>query len=533
MKEERKVQQSDIDEAKVILKPVAGIRPELYMPAIYAIGLILILFLVLVYPGIKSNGSYLVLEGAPFVAEVRIDGAYAGSTDQKVFVQTGKRHLEIRKAGYKSHTASIEVGGRLVGSLFFPRIMKLSYSLSPVDRRASLQRSFEEYAAWSLTGKPSALYQIPLVLSEGAWDYSKSGSATVTAGEARPIGGSETKDSDPGANPDRILPLRSFASDALAAAQSAESARDGLRAVFVLGSGGSLSAPGLLEAVRISLSALGSDAGGAVWLRDIAPKLGSAWSDRLKKIAGSDGPAGSPPRPFSSVRVAGQEYILYSAGTIRMEGQAPSGSSAAYTLALGGFGIGSTEVTNAQWAEFLSARPFWKRENANALIEAGLVGPDYLATWPGSPQSPVTGVSWNAAQAFCAWKSEASGDYEVILPSESMWEAAASASLRSDPRIIQDKARWSDPGASGPASVGSSGFSSGLADIFGNVWEWTSSPYIPYPVFAAGSFSGREKAVRGGSWGNHAGSVGLGTRGGMEPEGSSPFLGFRTAIRKR
>ena len=220
--------------------------------------------------------------------------------------------------------------------------------------------------------------------------------------------------------------------------------------------------------------------------------------------------------------------MLFEPLTITLVGQAPSGAFFSYSLDLGEFGLASAEVTRAQWAQFLDANPFWDPSNRTVLIEKGLAEEGYLADWTGVRDgTPVVGVSWHSANAYCLWLTERSSAYRVLLPSEAQWEAAATLSPAS-PAI------WSNKAASGPALAGSQGWgTSGFADLLGNVWEWTDDWYLPYPALGQGGygdFHGSEKSVRGGSWANAPGSVDAYSRGGIPPSHASAFLGFRPAI---
>jgi formylglycine-generating enzyme required for sulfatase activity len=194
-----------------------------------------------------------------------------------------------------------------------------------------------------------------------------------------------------------------------------------------------------------------------------------------------------------------------------------------------------TEVTNRQWAAFLAAEPEWKPENRSALIEAGLADDSYMADWTGSDDLVVTGVSWHAASAYCDWLSaKTGGAYKATLPSEAMWEAAARAGLSDPASIYGKKATWSDGERSSPARAAAAGYSAvGIADLFGNVWEWTADTYRPYPAFAADILQGEERTVRGGSWANAPGSISLYSRGGQSASHASAFQGFRPAIVER
>jgi formylglycine-generating enzyme required for sulfatase activity len=105
---------------------------------------------------------------------------------------------------------------------------------------------------------------------------------------------------------------------------------------------------------------------------------------------------------------------------------------------------------------------------------------------------PVTGVSHIDAEAYAAWYSDVTGD-TWRLPTDEEWAFAAGERFRgdieggeADPsnpaqrwlalyRAESELDRRPDPEARAPGSFGTN--SRGLADIAGNVWEWTSTCY--------------------------------------------------------
>jgi hypothetical protein len=522
MKEEKKIQQSDIDGAKVRLKPVAGISPLVYLPVLYGLGALLLFFLIFLYPGLRNRGSWLAFDGGPTACAVYLDGSYRGSTARKFFVASGAYEMRIEKRGYAPSTRKVAIGGRVLASLFLPKITRIDYDLVAIDGAANLEAAYADYLSWSLTGKPSALYQVPLPLSEAVGDFFRAARKT---GKAPALSASD------------------FVSKVAAATQSSEVARDGLRASILVASGGSPSPLGLAAASRTILGVLGRDGSRNSWLKDIVAKPGKNTEALLRKLQSSapslPGPS-SQPQGFRSL--GPHEYLMFSPGWTTMGGVAPSGTPVAYAGRSPVFGIARTEVTKSQWASFLAANPEWKPENKASLSEKGLVDEDYLVSWSSNPgDEPVTGVSWYAASAYCAWLSKSSASYSVILPSEVMWETAAAAG-RSDPASFREKkAVWASGTSTGPSRVASMGYSRiGLADIFGNVWEWSADPFLPYPGFVGAAAEGSlfgvampERTVRGGSWANSGDRIDLHSRGGIAPSHSSPFLGFRTAIVQR
>lgn len=519
MKEEKKITQSDIDRAEVKLHPILGVGPRTYLPVAYACLALLLLFLLLFLPGMRKFGSRLVFDGAPLDSAVYVDNAFRGHTGQKIFLQAGDYTIKIEHSGFVSEEKTLKVGGRLFGSLFFPKKLKVDYALKAEKPLALLRDAFRDYSSWSLTGKPSALYQIPPVLSEAAGALAGT-SALQTGAVFEKTPGAATGSA--------------FAADALSMTASAEAGRDALRAGTIVVTNGMPGPLSLVSAARSFTAMLASGKEGAVWLLDVLPKKTTHYQASLSAIAKTDSPGTvSGLRSGGSLSLGGHDFILFSGGQVSLGGEAPSGSMASYSVRIPAFGIAKTEVTNRQWARFLAENPKWKPENRAALIEEGLADDEYLKTWTGSPdEHPVTNVSWHAAQAYCEWAtSKAQARYRVILPSEAMWEAAARAGLSDASSGSGAKAVWADPSRTGPSAVASAGYAgTGLADMLGNVWEWTGDSYRPYPAFAANQFSGDEKAVRGGSWGNSAESVSVFSRGGVVSSHSSAFLGFRPAI---
>jgi len=154
------------------------------------------------------------------------------------------------------------------------------------------------------------------------------------------------------------------------------------------------------------------------------------------------------------------------------------------------FQIDRVEVTNARY---------------HRCVEAGACSrPIGASSYPDSRKAdyPVSPLSWQQALAYCRWAGKR-------LPTEAEWEKAARGP---DGRRYPwgdefDSRRVSTDRTHGASRVGSypAGASPyGALDMAGNVWEWTSSLFRPYPYRAD---DGREdqnaqgsRVNRGGSW---------------------------------
>ena len=220
------------------------------------------------------------------------------------------------------------------------------------------------------------------------------------------------------------------------------------------------------------------------------------------------------PIEMELVRVPAGEFLMGSDPA--KDSQASDDELPQHRVNLPEYYIGKYEVTNAQYAGVRSGdRACGSHHWENGRIPAG------------KEDHPVVNVSWNDAIAFTDWLSATTG-LAFRLPTEAEWEK----SCRGTEGLIYP---WGDSAPdSGKAnfnnnvgdttSVGSyspKGDSPyGVADMAGNVWEWTGSLWGPsgqedygYPYDPT---DGREdleapnyvwRVVRGGSFFDYDGSV--------------------------
>ncbi|MCE1207631.1 MAG: SUMF1/EgtB/PvdO family nonheme iron enzyme [Spirochaetia bacterium] len=524
MKENKLPTIEEIERTKVVLKPVFGISPRTYLPIIYGILALAVLFLLLIYPGITNNGSVLVFRGEPAVAAVSIDGAYRTDTGSPIFIKSGNHTIRFEYAGFSPLEQNVAVKGRVLGSLFFPRKQIISYQMQADNPGQLVEDSFSAFSAWSLTGKPSALYQLPPVISEPIGNLASAGLLKSSDGLLKPSANAG------------MTPETAFARDLAGSAASAEAARDALRAGVLVLSHGQPGPLGMIAALRTAASIAGSDKGASVYLYELLGKSAGKYLEKLSALKNETAAfSASPTKPLPSGRfqLAGVTFVMFSKTSFRMTGETLSGNKFPYTVSVPEFGLAATEITKNQWKLFMAENPSWSLKNRDALIQQHLVDEDYLSTWAETGDSaPIRSISWHAAAAYCAWLSGKAGSgYSVILPTEAMWESAAVANNGYD---FSAQAVWAGSELTGPLPVASRGYgSAGLADMGGNVWEWTGDSYRAYPALSAGTYPAAEKAVRGGSWGNAEGTIKPTSRGVIPAERCSAFLGFRPAIVKK
>jgi formylglycine-generating enzyme required for sulfatase activity len=201
------------------------------------------------------------------------------------------------------------------------------------------------------------------------------------------------------------------------------------------------------------------------------------------------------------------------------------------------FFMDQAPVTNAQFFEFLQARPEWRRVAA----DRARVDRDYLALWqnnaypPELREHPVVFVSWYAAKAYAEWLG-------CRLPTEAEWECAARGGLvqRQFPwGDLPDSERahfYSSRGTVPVKSLPPNGYE--LFGMAGNVWEWCEDWYEER--FYGGLVEGTEnpvctdsasglKVIRGGAWCYYAYVMRCAFRSGFPPPCCDINGGFRCA----
>ncbi|MFD0484122.1 ergothioneine biosynthesis protein EgtB [Kineococcus sp. GCM10028916] len=224
------------------------------------------------------------------------------------------------------------------------------------------------------------------------------------------------------------------------------------------------------------------------------------------------------------------------------------------------FRIGRVPVTNGEWAQFVEAGGYddprlwtsagWAHRQADDVSAPMGWAADGAGGWTQrrfateqalDPARPVQHVDFHEASAYARWAG-------ARLPTEVEWEKACAW----DPALGRRRRwPWGDGpatpervnlggGALGPAQVGAypDGASAyGVEQMMGEVWEWTSSAFAPWPGFSpmlydtysAPYFDGTYRVLRGGSWASDPVSVRPSFRNWDFPVRRQIFTGLRLA----
>ena len=204
------------------------------------------------------------------------------------------------------------------------------------------------------------------------------------------------------------------------------------------------------------------------------------------------------------------------------------------------FSLATRPVTNGEYLAFINAggyakSEFWLSLGWTTVQEQRWQAPLYWeqrdGTWwnftlsgmrPVEENEPVTHLSYFEADAFANWSG-------ARLPTEFEWERAASG-LAIDGNFVGAERFHPAPAAPSPNDK--------LQQMFGDVWEWTRSAYLPYPGYhaapgALGEYNGKfmcnQMVLRGGSCATSQNHLRATYRNFFQPEKRWQFTGLRLA----
>jgi len=205
---------------------------------------------------------------------------------------------------------------------------------------------------------------------------------------------------------------------------------------------------------------------------------------------------------------SGMHHLGWQGGGFAFDNELPR-----CTVAINGCEMDAAPVSNARYAEFVEAggyrKPeFWSAEGRQWLAENALAAPRFwrragegwevrrFGTWVDlAPAAPACNLTCHEAEAWCTWAGRR-------LPTEAEWEYGATT---------QPHMQW------------------------GDVWEWTASPFAPYPGFNphpyrdySAPWFGSRRVLRGASTATHARMHHPRYRNFFTPERNDIFAGFRS-----
>jgi ergothioneine biosynthesis protein EgtB len=243
------------------------------------------------------------------------------------------------------------------------------------------------------------------------------------------------------------------------------------------------------------------------------------------------------------------QWIGFEAGNQRIgfagEGFAFDNESPRHSVHLPAYRLALRPVSNADYLRFVEADGYrdaqpWLSEGWEWVRANALAHPLYWSLgaegWqeftlagmrPLNPDAPVVHLSYFEADAYARWAG-------ARLPTEAEWEHAAAHCIAECGGRIGGN--FSDSGVLHPRA--SAVATDGLAQMFGDVWEWTQSSYAAYPGYrpaagAIGEYNGKfmvnQYVLRGGSCATPAGHIRASYRNFFPATARWQFSGIRLA----
>jgi ergothioneine biosynthesis protein EgtB len=251
-----------------------------------------------------------------------------------------------------------------------------------------------------------------------------------------------------------------------------------------------------------------------------------------------------------SAGVPAVRYTLFRGGIRELgyegDGFAWDNERPRHKVLLDDFSLMNRLVTCGEFLEFMNDGGYknpllWLSDGWDVVMQQGWDSPLYWemmdGEWfittlsglrPVDPDEPVSHVSYYEALAYARWR-------DARLPTEAEWEVAA-MKTNADP----SGGNFVEEGHLHPVPLGqTSGHEpTGLSQMFGDVWEWTGSAYLPYPGYKQergplgeynGKFMNNQMVLRGGSCATPRSHIRPTYRNFFQPEKRWQFTGIRLA----
>lgn len=469
---------------KVELPKLGGIRPGVYILTIIILIAAIIIFLIGFLPGIKNGGRFVSFSSDLDDVAVYVDDTFATGLPGQYFVESGNHTLTYKKGGIELSKSELSIDH----PVFFTWLVRRKKNVNFNDFSLSIDKINSLRA-----------YDLQMISNQSRI------TTFTSVVNYIPYAQSYAKDA---INYDFDLDKVKLDLDTMSAFISSIEMLDDIQKAYDI--------IGIDEGDNFKIASTLFDGSN----HDDVGKLSEIPSN-TKNIKTTASTLSFENTTINSVLIPENEFIMGN----KVIYSFPKVSEAGIKVSTKPFYITTSPISQYVYSLFVEENPSWSKANIDNLIDNQLVDRNYLKGVALSTKypslSPITNISFNAAQAFTNWLSKKTNK-KVSLPSESYWSSAAITSEE----FIND---------SYSKSLISFNQNSNRPQLMlGGVWEFTNTPFIAYSrLFNQSKVLNNIKdlnidvdvVIKGGSIINNNKTVS--DVGVMEKDACYDYLGFR------
>jgi|GEM_PF-4622226 len=454
---------------KIELKPIFGIKKEDYIIPLYTLILLLILFLIFIFDGIKSQGYKVYIDSNVAGASVYVDGIRLGSTPFKGVLKSGNKEIILKKKYYKDVKNNIKIKSQIFFTLFYRKNQKFFYDLELENLKDYSKDTIKDFSLFSLSKDPDRTYHFDSVLYKYISDII--------------VSEKENKESIKVLQDSVLLMSSKYLIQEVIASS-----------LKYFSKGNILNHNSMLSTIKLILSKNINKIELNKFIKEYYPTFSV---DESKE---------KTDKPFIN-----KNYDIlskYKLNFFKVDND--------YYI--------SNLVSNDLFLDFLKDNPEYDIENKDSLIENRIVDNDYLKMQikDDDLKRPITNISYYIALEFVNWYKKYA---KVSLPDSKEWELAAYKFDGLYNPYFLEKAKNESKARKINKNIPS--------DFLGNTWEFTSSDYKARVFKDNGNnYDFLVKEIRGGSWANMEKEINLKTIGINLVNSTSPFLSLRLVLRE-
>ncbi len=469
-----------IEVTPVILKPILGFNPPVYLTIIYSVVIILILFFIGFLPGIIKSGKRVTFDSPVSYSSVVVDDSYVGTTPITVFLPSGEHQVTYSFRNVAQENVTINVAHPLFLTWLIPREQEVtsSYYLDDKSFQSYIRAFQDEIISYSAVVEYNDVTHYPPLFQSAIETFLSAKHADIS-------------------------PIETFLMDSSLFITSTEMLDDFTKALS------------LLQNVGYDVSSLQS----------ISQKIALLFDNQnhvSEKISAST----SPLKTTQSILKYNEYFIdgiKYEKSSTTIGKQGPLSYPGVETfekeITLDSFNLSLREISEFQYAQFIEENTYWAKSNTKNLIDDGLVDESYLqGIYPTTKvlsKTPIRNISYYAALSYTQWLSKKSGKI-VRLPSSDELEFAINNSAGNYQKSLFNISNDTNPVA-----------------LLGGVWEITDDEFIPLQRYLNWNVSDKnlinDIIIKGGSYLNDTSNVDKTSIGVLKKNQCSDTTGFRIA----